>query len=87
MTEVQDQFLDVYEAELLKEVQNKPDEYFYPESQVPTVAKNMVKAWAAGTGNIDSNPLRRTCRKLGIKHGVKSIREYLNKELCNERID
>lgn len=43
------------------------------------LAKKMTHALYRKSGNKDGNGIKRTCKKLGINHTYKSIREFLEK--------
>ena len=71
------EFFLAYFAELADEVAKKPEAYAWAPEAAPLVARRMVRALVKGTGNKDSNPMRRACRKLGITHTYKAIGDYL----------
>ena len=73
-----ERFYDEYVDQLTAEITAPPDEYRYPVTYAPMVARKMVLALAKGTANKDSRAIRRTCRKLGIPYTYKAIRDYLD---------
>ena len=71
------QFMAVYEPAIREAATNFPNEYFFPASHAPIVAGKMKNALINNTFNHDGRAIKITCKKLGIKHTVKAINEYL----------
>lgn len=72
-----DRFMETYERELATAVEDHPDEYAYPVSDVPEVARRMRAAIERDTFNHDGRGFRMTCRALGIKHTRRAIVSFL----------
>jgi hypothetical protein len=72
-----DNFMVVYEKHLRNVHKERPEEYAYPESELPTVLRKMRAAIANGTMNKNSLAFRRTCTELGIPYTYKAIAEFI----------
>jgi hypothetical protein len=70
-------FAQIYAEELLREIENDPD--YCPDGVLVTVTR-MLPALRRGSANLRGNPLRRTCRKLGIGFNRPAIQAYLREE-------
>lgn len=70
-------FIETYKLELTKALIERPYDYNWTMDEFDLVFERMEKAILAGTFNKDSTAIKRTCKKLGIKHTYKAIREYL----------
>lgn len=68
---------EVYSAALTDAVNNHPDEYRYPLTDVPIVVNRMMAAIERNSFNKDGYAFKSTCKTLGIKHTYKGIYEYL----------
>lgn len=66
-------FLGIYSEELKRAREERPDEYAWPVDELPRVLKRMTDALIRGTYNKDSIAIRRTCKRLGIKHTYQAI--------------
>ncbi len=74
-----ERFLGVYTEELRSEITRRPFDYGYPVERAPEVAEKMVLSMAKKGANIHgSNPIKRTCRQLGIRCTFDAIAEFLN---------
>jgi hypothetical protein len=72
-------FREVY-TQFLAEQHAIDPEYCWSIEELPKVVDRMMEAFKSGGANVNSIPTRRTCKKIGIKVGIKSIRNYLNEE-------
>ena len=63
----------LYTIELYKDCKKSPEKYMDTPETIHLTAAKMILAFQRGTGNINSNPLRRSCRKLGIPFRIKEI--------------
>jgi hypothetical protein len=70
-------FMSVYSRNLVKAIQEKPDQYGYGIDGVSAVLVRMKTAIEQGTFNKDSFAFRWTCKELKIKHTYQAIKEYL----------
>lgn len=71
-------FLVEYTEQLARECLTKPLEYAWPAEQAPEIAAKMVASMTRGGANVGTNPIKRTCRKLGIKPTATAIKAFLN---------
>lgn len=71
-----DQWMAVYETQLLKAVTEHPDEYPWPLTNVPFVAKKMREAFERGSYNKDGRAIKATCKHFGIKHTYTAIEMF-----------
>jgi hypothetical protein len=76
MTSGQQVFISIYRLELADSLRNNPDQYAWTLTDFDEVFTRMEQAIIKGTFNKDSDAFKRTCKKLGIKHTYKAIREY-----------
>jgi len=76
-TENFDKFLNEYKKQLLLAVKNRPTEYGYPVSQVPTVVAKMEQAFIKGTYNKDGYAIKATCKALNIGYTYRDINNFL----------
>jgi len=72
-----DDFMVVYVEELTRAVTDYPDSYAYPVGEVPDVAGRMRAAFIKGSYNKDGMAIKRTCKRLGIKHTYRDINGFL----------
>lgn len=70
-------FLDIYKENLIKEVQNNPNEYAWSLDQLETVFSRMSSAIERGSFNKDSKAFKNTCKELKIKHTYKDIENFI----------
>lgn len=70
-------FMEVYGPALLYAVQTDPDEYAFPEADVPKVVDRMRQAFERGSYNHDGRAIKAACRALGIKHTRKAIEAFI----------
>lgn len=77
MTNNFESFMTVYGEELEKAVAKYPDEYRYPVSECPTVAKKMRAGFEQGSYNKDGRAIKATCKRLGIAFTYTGINTYL----------
>lgn len=73
-----DRFLEEYKAQLIKAVDEHPEEYAYPVSECEFVFARMNAAIEQGFYNKDSRAFRQTCKALKIKHTYQAIRAFLS---------
>jgi len=71
------EFLQIYQEELKRVVIELPDKYAWPVENMPIVAAKMVDAMIAGTANLYSVAIRRTCKRIGIPHTRKAMKEFV----------
>lgn len=71
-------FMEVYGPALLFEVQTNPDEYGYPETEVPKVVERMRAAFERGSYNHDGKAIKATCKFLGIKYTRTAIEAFIS---------
>ena len=72
-----ERFTSVYTEKLTDAVREHPDDYFYPESEVPRVVVKMVASLARGEARIGP-AVKRAARACGIEATAKAIREFLS---------
>jgi hypothetical protein len=72
-----DEWVEIYEANLIKVVTEHPDLYEWPLSQVHMVAEKMRIAFENGSFNKDSLAIRATCKHFGIKFTYAAIKTFL----------
>lgn len=72
-----DRFMETYQHELTRAVEDHPEEYGWPASRAPEVAARMRAAIERGTYNHEGRAFRTTCRALGIGHTRRAIAEFL----------
>lgn len=73
-------FIDIYAEELERAVKERPDDYGWPVSELPVVLEKMKAAFIRGSYNKDSLAIKRTCKRLVIKHTYKAINEAIKSE-------
>ena len=73
-------FIEVYAEELARAVEQHPEEYCYPASEVPAVVGRMQAALLRGSYNKDGRAIKATCKRLGIKHTYGAINERIAEE-------
>jgi hypothetical protein len=73
-------FAVVYREELERALKETPELYAWPITELDNVLARMLAGLAKGSANKDSPPIKRTCKRLGIKHTYKAIQEQLAKE-------
>ena len=71
-------FLEVYREELVKSVSENPDAYALKD--IDFLFARMRLAIEAGTFIKDSTTFKNTCKRLGIKHTYKAIKEFIGGE-------
>lgn len=72
-----EKWMQVFEAKLREAIQNHPDEYAYPLSEIEFVLHRMRGAFERGSYNKDSHAIKATCKHLGIKHTYAAIAEFI----------
>lgn len=70
-------FVEVYEKNLRLALKEKPNEYAWPESDLPKVLERMKTAIKNGSFNKDGYAFKKTCKELGIKHTYTEIKKYI----------
>ena len=82
----QEKFKGIYEEELGVEVTthsekhpwlHKPGKTGFGKKTIAEVVDNMITALREKRMNKDTPALKRTCRRVGIKHTYRAIQEYL----------
>jgi hypothetical protein len=71
-------FLEVYAEKLKEALKLYPEDYSWPESELPKVLERMRVAIERGSFNKDGHALKATCKELKIKHTYKAIQEYIS---------
>ena len=72
-----DEWIKIYEENLVKAVIEHPDLYGWPVEQAHNVALKMRIAFENGYFNKDSLAIRTTCKHFGIKFTYASIKTFL----------
>lgn len=72
------EFFLVYFEELSAAVAKNPSEFAWAPEAAPLIARRMTRALVKGTANKDSAQIRKACRRLGIAHTYKAIREFFH---------
>ena len=70
-------FLEVYAEKLREAIKLFPQDYSWPESELPKVLEKMRVAIERGTFNKDGHAFKATCKQLKIKHTYKAISEFI----------
>jgi hypothetical protein len=78
MTDNEKIFIDEYEYSLKWAKEKYPQDYSWPVSELPRITERMKNAILARTFSHDGKAMKKTCVTLGIKHGRKSILNFLN---------
>jgi hypothetical protein len=71
-------FLEVYAEKLREALKLHPEQYSWPESELPKVLERMRAAIERGTFNKDGYAFKATCKELKIKHTYKAIQEFIS---------
>lgn len=71
-------FLEVYAEKLKEALKLHPEEYAWPESELPKVLERMRAAIERGTFNKDGHAFKAACKELKIKHTYKAIKEFIS---------
>lgn len=72
-----DKFFKIYADKLAECVRAMPEKYSWPIENVPVVVERMKAAALRGSFGWESPAFKMTCKEIGIKHGLKSIRDYV----------
>ncbi len=69
-------FISTYRTELAESLVARPQDYTWTMDEFDQVFARLEQAIAYGTFSKDSDAIKRTCKKLGIKHTYKAIAFY-----------
>lgn len=72
-----DTLMAVYESELREEMLRHPEMYRYTLAQLPEYLPRFRQGFLDGNLSIGSPTIRRTCKRLGIKHTYHAIKNFL----------
>jgi len=72
------EFWRIYSLALQNAIQNHPNEYTWPESELNSVVHRIAIAYDNGSYNKDSRAFKTVCKHFGIKHTYQAIKKWID---------